>query len=451
MSEKKIPTILGIFLVLGLVGSLTLLREGTSFLTRASKGITPQEVEITNITSNSFTVSWITGEKTKGFVQVESLDGKVVTDFRDSPGTLGDYDTHYVVINNLSPDTEYKFYLNSGGKEFFEERLKAYSVKTALSTSGIPPEANLASGSVLNGSSQPAAGAIVYLDIPGISKLSALVTNKGNWVVPLAQAYSEDLSMRANYEEGKIIENILAVTGQRGRATATIYTQNDDPVPPIILGESQDFTSGDQNLLNNDLTPSPAMDSKLDTGNLNLGQEKEFKIINPNDGETITIPKPEIFGEGPKGAKVEITLESPVTYESEIEIDSNGEWQWAPPQNLTPGAHTLTVEYTNPDTGGVETFVRTFVLAAQTGEGGPAFSATPSGSTATPTINPTNTPTEAPTPTATAEPTSTTEPTTPPRKSQPSTESGVPESGFFGPTIILFGGAAILFFSLVLI
>jgi len=193
------------------------------------------------------------------------------------------------------------------------------------------------------------------------------------------------------------------------------------------------------------------MESKLETGELDLGQEKEFKIINPNDGETISIPKPEIFGEGPRGAKVEITLESPVTYESEIEINSNGEWQWAPPQNLTPGAHTLTVEYTDPDTGEMETFVRTFVLAAETGEGGPAFSATPSGSTATPTVSPTNTPTEAPVPTATAEPTSTTEPTTPPRKSQPSTESGVPESGFFGPTLILFGGAAILFFSLVLI
>jgi hypothetical protein len=168
----------------------------------------------------------------------------------------------------------------------------------------------------------------------------------------------------------------------------------------------------------------------LEAGELDLGQEKEFKIINPNDGETISIPKPEIFGEGPRGAKVEITLESPVTYESEIEIDSNGEWQWAPPQNLTPGAHTLTVEYTDPDTGEMETFVRTFVLAAETGEGGPAFSATPSGSTATPTVSPTNTPTEIPVPTATAEPTSTTGPTTPPRKSQPSTESGVQTLGF---------------------
>ncbi len=450
MTEKKIPTILGILLVLGLMSSLTLLKSGTGFFSKAAKETSPQEVKITNITDSSFVVSWYTEKQTAGFIEIKNLDQETFFDVRDQPGNLNKFDTHYVVVKNLNPETKYQFTINSGGRVYYEEGQKEYSVQTAGLVPGEPPKATLASGRVVTLEDEPAGGAVVYIQISDISPLSALVTDKGNWVVSLAQAYSEDLVARANYQEGKIVENINVQGGAMGEAAATVFTQNDDPVPEIKLGGNYDFTDQKDSLdVGEDLSPPPS-DSKLKTDDLRLEKEKPFRIINPEDGETITIPQPEIFGEGPRGGKVEITLESEIKYEAEIDIGGGGEWSWTPPQSLSPGTHTLRVDYSDPDTGEKETFLRTFVLSASDEDSGPAFSSTPSGTTATPTptLTATPQPTNTPQPTSTSQPTKTPAPTTPPRKSQPSTDSGVPDSGFWEPTFILLGGSLLVFLSL---
>lgn len=457
MKDKRIPTLLGILIILGLISSLTLVKKGTFFFSRARKNSAPQEVKVTNVTENSFVVSWVTKGKVPGLVKlVGPGQEKAIPDYRDQPGQLNKYDTHYVLADDLDSDTEYKFLVNSGGRDFYQKGQTPYTTKTALAVPGEPPKANLASGKVVTFDEKPAQGAIVYLDIPNISPLSALVTSQGNWVVSLAQAYRKDLIGRANYQEGRVIEKIKAEGGQMGTATAKVFTKNDDPVPVIKLGQDVDFTRKEEDLLAEDKSPTPTQSSKLEDEGFYLREKKDFKIISPEDGETITIPRPEIFGQGPQGGKVEINLESSVVHQAEIEIGPDGEWQWSPPQDLSPGAHTLNVNYTNPETGEKETYVRTFVLAATADDSGPAFSATPSGTTATPTLtpSPTTQPTNTPLPTNTLQPTSTPQPTasivptSPPRKSQPSTESGVPDSGFWEPAFILLGGSAILFLSL---
>ncbi len=456
MNKKKIPTIVGISLALGLISALTLLRNGFIFFSQAGKAVSPQKVKITNITGESFVVSWITDEVSTGFIELVDSNDKVFFDVRDQPGNLNEYDTHYVEVGNLKPDTEYKFVLNSNSKVFYEEGQRPYLIKTGNMIAGQIPKANLASGKVITSGGEPAEGAVVYVEIPEISSLSALVTRKGNWVIPLARAYKESLAGRANYQEGKIIEKIIADGGKLGQAQAEVFTENDDPVPVIQLGGNYDFTDQDEGLVVDNSSLGPETSSKIDTGDVGFKEDKNFRIINPNDGETINIRRPEIFGEGPKSGKVEIKLESPVTYEAEVEIGSDGSWQWAPPQDLAPGPHTLEVNFTDPQTGEEKTYVRTFILSPNGDDSGPAYSATPSGSTATPTqqptdapSTPTNAPTKTPEPTSTAVPTTTQVPTSPPRKTQPSTESGVPDSGFWQPTFILLGGSAILFLSLI--
>jgi hypothetical protein len=456
MNEKRIPTIVGILLVLGLIGGLTLVKRGAIFFSQASKGISPKEVRITNITDSSFVVSWETDKKTSGFVEVVNLDQeKTIPDYRDQQGNLGEYDTHYMVVENLEADKRYEFVVNSGGKKFYKQGETPYSIKTAMLVFGQPPSANLASGKVVTSEENLAQGAIVYINISGISPLSALVTSKGNWVVSLAQAYSENLNSRADYQEGRILEQINVNGGQLGRATVKVFTNNDDPVPTIKLGQDFDFTdieNGDLSELTVSPTSSPG--SKLEEG-IDVSEKKEFKIINPGEGETIKISRPEIFGEGPSGGEIKIILESSLTQEAEIEIDADGSWQWTPPENLSPGTHTLKVNYTDPETGQEETYVRTFVLAASVDETGPAFSATPSGDTTTPTLTlaptstpqMTSTPTLVPTEVVSASPTEELTPTVSPEV-QPSTESGVPKTGFLGPTLVLLGGSLILFLSL---
>lgn len=443
MNEKKIPTIVGILLVLGIVGGLSVMKKGTAFFSRASKDVSPQDVKITNITDTSFTVSWVTQKEAVGYIEVEEANQKTHLDIRDGPDNLGKYTTHYVEVKNLDAEKKYSFTIYSEGKEFKDEG-RSYSVTTANMVPGEPVKANLASGKVVTSADEPAGGAIVYVNISGISPLSALVTDKGNWVIPLARAYSEDLLKRADYVEGEIIETINVDGGKLGNASAVVFTKNDDPVPPVKLGGDYDFTADtDNDVFEDEEIVQPGTgESRLQTPE-DVEVEREFKIISPDDGETINTSKPQIFGEGPQGGRLKIILESPVQYEAELEIGSDNQWQWVPPQDLTPGSHTLKVNYVDPQTGEEKSFLRTFVLAASADETEPAYSASPSGSTATPTMTPTPTsqPTSTPEPTDTPLPTETTAPTAPPRKSQPSTESGVPDSGFWEPTFILLGGS----------
>lgn len=437
--EKKLSTILGIILILGLVVSLVFLKNVRTLLSGASEETIPQDVKVTNITDNSFVVSWITAKRSSGIVGLVDNGGeRLFPDIRSKTGELGDYDTHYVEVNGLESDKEYEFVVMSQGERFYQSRERPYQTRTAKALVGELPRANLASGRVVELDGNPAAGAVVYVSINGIASLSSLVTNQGNWVISLSKAFSSDLVQLADYQEGAILEEILVQGGGTETATALVYTRDDDPVPTITLGSQHDFTTQEGATI----TPTPASNqaSRFES-NGKISSPKQFKIINPGDGEVIGFPRPEILGTGPEGGKLKITLESPITYEAEVEIDDSGEWQWTPPQDLTPGVHTLTINYTDPQTGEEESFIRTFVLSAASDDDGPSFAATPSGATVTPTASPTATLTTTPT----GSPTATLAPTAPPRTSQPSTESGVPQPGLWEPTLILIGGAMLLF------
>ncbi len=451
--EKRIPTFLGIGLVLALVAALLLVRRVVVFRSGASGETVPKEVKLTNITSGSFVVSWLTTKKTSGLLGLlDNGQERLFPDTRDKTGELAKFTTHYIVVDGLEGDSQYEFIIISGGQKFYDSRENPYRAHTAKSISGELPKANLASGVVKTLDGASAKGAIAYVAIDGIAPLSSLVTSQGNWVISLAKAFSSDLSQLANYQEGHILEEIYVQGGEMGVATALVYTEDDDPVSTITLGSQYDFT--DKNGSSAIVVPTSTAESKLAVGEEWESLSRPFEIINPNDGEMINFPRPEIFGFGPRGGKVKIVLKSPVTHEAEVEIDDLGNWRWSPPQNLIPGSHTLRIKYTDPDTGEEEDFIRTFVLAASIDEDQPSFSSTPSGATAT--LTPTLTPTVVPTATIVLSPTAsptailTVTATPPPRTSQPSTESGVPESGFWEPTFIFISGSVILFLVLAL-
>jgi len=442
--EKKIPTILGIVLVVTLGGTLFLLKKRGIIRIGAGEEEVPREVRVTNVTDSSFVVSWVTSKPTTGLINLSSgnLD-KLFYDLRDPAGDLPKLTTHYVKVEGLESNHQYQFVVISGGESFENSQ---YQVETALPISGDLPTANLASGVVKTEDDFPAEGAIVYLSISGVAPLSSLVTSQGNWAVSLATAFSADLTGLAQPQEGTTREEIFVQGAEKGTARAIVYAQDDNPVPVIVLGEEYDFTNQGSEELTPTPTSAPAAGSRLDEFEPAASQ-KEFEILSPDDGETVSFSRPEIFGTGPEGGIVEISLESANTYQARVEIDQSGEWRWSPPQDLTPGSHTLTVNYLDPETGALESFVRSFVVAAADDDE-PSFQASPS-ATIIPTTSPTATPTEAVTPTpsplASATATLTATPTSPPRTSQPSTETAVPQLGFWEPTAVLVISSILLF------
>lgn len=395
-AKKSIPTLLAFFLILTAVtASLFLLKKGgTGFLGAAPQTI-PQQIKVTNIDANSFTISWITDQETVGLVKYGTSLSLAQTQAQAQANLL-----HYLKIENLQPETKYYFKI---GDQSYEVTTGPYLQTAAL--------ADAAYGQVFQPDGTPSQGAIVYLTLAGASPLSSLSQADGHWTIPLSMTRTADLTRYLDYDRASASEEIFVQAGRWGEATALVTSQNDSPVPEITLGQTYDFR---QPALVQPTQSSETQNSGFNLNPLNLERPEisPLTILNPEEGEGINTLRPEFQGTGLQGETVTLILESSPSFEVEVLIDENGQWHWVPPTNLEPGVHTITMT-----TADGKTISREFTILAAGGADLPAFTATPSGQ-----VSPTSTP--SPTPTSV------------PRTSLPSTESGVPQSGYLTPTFL---------------
>jgi len=434
--EKRIPTIIALLiLILGIAGGTFLIKNTTRWFTSATPEITPQQIKITNITESSFTVSWITNAQVSGFVKY-GTDKEIpftAQDDRDQlSGSQGSFFTHHVTLKGLTPSTNYFFKISSGGK-LFDNNGRLYRANTGPAFQDSNRESDVAYGTILKQDGSPAGGVIVYLTLANASPLSTITRSSGNWVIPLNLARSTDLSSWAIYDKEVSVEEIFVQGGSEGTATAISVTKNDSPLPPITLGGNFDFR---QVLPSPTLTPTPSLSSSTSGFSLeNFSTPTPvLKIVNPSQGEKVSTATPEIFGTGPGGETLTIVVESPETIQGKVVISPDGSWRWTPSTNLSPGEHTVTVSLPNG-----QQVTHSFVVLAAGEDNTPSFSASPSATLApTPTLTPTPTPTEIPTPTLT--------PTVAIRSSLPSTEGGIPQSGYLTPTFLFFIMGVVLIF-----
>lgn len=455
---KHFPALLGLVLLLGsLATGVFLINQVRSLVLKASPLLSPQQVKITNIGSNSFVVSWTTTGKTTGAVSVgETIKtGELRKDIRDQEAsTLISSPTHLVVVDNLKPQIKYFFKIISGGK-IYDNTGKPYEVTTA--NQKIPADNDIASGKILTPDNQPAGGVLVYLSLANTIPQAAMTDNNGNWVIPLATARTLDLIDFSHYDRQLQVEEIL-VKGEEQTASATLTTGNDNPSPDIILGQNYNF-------LNQPLNPSPSPEtggeeSQFIVPTFAPSEEEELTITFPAEGEQVNSSVPEFLGKAPKGQKLEIEVESEELISSQANTDQKGQWNWSPNTPLSPGEHQISVSYTDKN-GILKKITRSFVILAAGQSELPSFTATPSGQkvTATPIPTVTTTATPFPSPGAGTTLIPTVLPTTTPIPSAtempnltPTEEPEIPPTGISLPTKFFFGlGIATLITGVILV
>jgi hypothetical protein len=92
--------------------------------TKALVTESPQKIEVTNVTSTSASISWITPtQKTVGYVKygTSSELSDIAWDSRDKGEASGEYSLHYVNLTGLAPTTTYYYSIVVGGKEYEED------------------------------------------------------------------------------------------------------------------------------------------------------------------------------------------------------------------------------------------------------------------------------------------------------------------------------------------
>ena len=463
--EKKIPTILALFLLLGGLGiGVYLDRRPQSLTSMANPSNIPVDVQFTNISDSSFTVSWLTAQETTGSVVVSSDVQKLTfLDDGDSDNLPRPRDTHYVTVKNLSEDTSYSVKIISGTNSCKEEQAcPVFSQKTAQklsSTLDLPP----AHGVVVDNNNKPQEGAIVYLTVSNNSILSGKTDKLGLWVIPFNNLRTGDFLSRPNLTDSDLIQ-ITVKNSPEGVASAVIDLKSikqNLAIPDMTIGNSYNFINliskkdqlaqlNKQNILGakTSVTNFPTMTKKPE-------KPAEIDILFPkNDRDFTPDKKPKLRGVARPGSQVLITVKSnPQT--GKIKTAKDGTWSWIPPKNLEPGLHEITIQ-SYDSSGKLVTVTKTFYVL-KSGES-VLGEATLSGDlitvTCAPSVclpSPTTIPTTAPTvpsatPAATSPPqsTATTAPTLQPI--QPTTPVGTPRSGSTGITTVMFAASATLLF-----
>ncbi|MFZ2025438.1 MAG: hypothetical protein WAV51_04090 [Microgenomates group bacterium] len=343
---RKIPTIIGIILVILLMTGISFLFQFLSKTqTRASTSIEPQQVTVTNITDASFTVIWTTEEEASGTVLAVDTNGKKYSGFdeRDASGKLGKYVTHSVSIRSLTPATPFSFTILSNGKKYPTDK-KNYQVTTFASLIETPPNIDPAYGKVTLSDTTPAEGAIVFLTLTDSQTLSTLVRNSGSWIIPLSTIRTIDGSSYVPTSD-RYTETLVI---QKGTTESKVLTDtlNDSPVPDIILGQQFDFRNRDaKKPVSSTLAASNAASPQSNTTKTAVlgATTGTISLTAPMEGATVSTFRPQIKGTGVAGKKVTISLGLTNPTTGTTTVGKDGLWKYTSTKSLSPGKQRVTI------------------------------------------------------------------------------------------------------------
>ncbi len=408
--EKTIPTLIGIIiLAISLAIGLWLTSGPTNFFSKAADDCSPTDVKVTNVSHYSLTISFSTSSLCLSNL---NFNNRIISDSVNKSSK-----THYFEITNLKENSDYNFFVISGGKTYKNDN---YIAKTAKKPSSATPNSRLAWGKVYYSNGQPAAGSLVYLSIPSAAPLSGLVTENGYWYISLATSFNKQLNNWFSPVDN-VTEGIDVIAPDLSKTSVAGNTSRNNPVPDITIGKSSD-------------TPPPASQEMGGTFD-NVSQSfasKSLTITSPKEAETIHTRRPDIFG---TAAPQVIIVFSLGEIKDSVQSGLDGTWHWYPQTDLPLGITKLTA------TVGSEKVERNFIVTVDSSQLAYTASSSAQTSTAT-TITPTRIPTTTviPTITVTVVPTITATPsstrTATIRTAKTSTNSGVPVTGNTLPTVI---------------
>lgn len=353
---NKFPTIIGlVFLAVILIGVIFIFERVLRLPTAATQSQEPQNVQITNVTDGSFTMTWTTSGPATGtlFVSSPRERGRTVFDERDSDGKFRKYITHSVTVRSLLEASEHSVKILSNGKTYLNAG-KPFMVRTA---GALPPPAGglePAYGTAQTPENAPADGAIVSLTVEGGQTLSALVKSSGSWLIPLNLLRSQDLAAYLPLAE-RMTETIrIRYDGQD--ATAITDTLNDSPVPTIVIGKTYDFRKLQAQAATQSsfALTGPVSDASEILGDTTSQDEErlvksdgQIRLVAPKDGSALPTTLPLIQGTGIPGKSVTITLGITNPKSDTTTIGGDGVFRYTPTTPLAPGKSSVTMTTTD--------------------------------------------------------------------------------------------------------
>lgn len=209
-SKKKLYIGLTVLLVLLIPASVLAFMLFQDWRTRAAAAEKPQDVKISRLLPGSVSISWITPDlETEGWLLYSDQSGitkgsPLVQDVRDvTEGATVKRSTHYVLLEQLEPDTQYYFVIGSGTKMFKDPDDNEFTFTTpSVDVLDGSPNIDSVFGSVTNGTQK---NSIVYITLgSGEDKsfpVSAVTNDSGNFEINLNNVLNSSLTSRFEYDD----------------------------------------------------------------------------------------------------------------------------------------------------------------------------------------------------------------------------------------------------------
>ena len=382
--NKRILAILGIILVLiGIPLTTFILKNQTVFKSRASNSEEPQNVKITNISNQSFTVTYQTNEPVTGSISYghdKKLGESELDDADKEKSSFSSKKIHSISIKNLMPATRYYLAIISGSSTFLDNGA-SFETATGPNISSPSAQQNIIKGKIVLPDGSAPSEALVYLNAENSQLLSNITAKDGTFSFSLKDLRTDDLLSYFNINENTIFK-IVATNGSL-ESTASASLNQTNSIPTITLSNSYDFAQK--------VAPAASKSAKLSSGFPSIVPPKESlepKIVDPKKNQSFTDQKPQFHGTSMPNEKVEITIHSTEQLTAQVIADSNGNWMYKPSANLSPGVHTITIK-TRDSSGILKTVTQSFTVFAADSQ-----TSKPTTPSATPTqkIAPTSTP-----------------------------------------------------------
>lgn len=408
---KRLPTLLALIILFSSIWATSfLVKRGVITIGKASENHFPNNIKVVNITDSSFSVVFTTLDITKAVLHYGKTQelGTVIYDIRDvSSKQAGSYYSHMFTVNNLNPQTIYKFSLIAEEKTYLDNG-QNYSTTTAPKLNIQPADYKPVTGKVILPNGQNSQDTLVSLATNNSQELASLTNDSGNFNIPVSSIRDQNLSQFNNISDKSILN--IEIIKQDLKSSAKSY-YNDGSIPQITLSQNYNYALSLQSSQQNPATTS----SMLEVPALSLTPGKEIKILSPRENESLVDQRPSFQGSAQPDSKIKIRIESENIIQTEVTADSRGSWSFRPETSLVPGEHTIIVEAID-NLGIVKRISQTFVVYAQ---GTQVRESTPSAILITMTPSPTSIPTRIPTktialaftPTPTIKPTLTPTPT----------------------------------------
>jgi len=383
-------------IVTGLIAAIILITKPVFIFPQATGNFVVENFAVTNLRTDSFTVVWTSPTITTACLL---FNDQVFVDDRDRiSGIQKPYFTHKITVGNLTPSQSHSFTL---GESTPCRQTDEYQTTTLATSNGID---QTSWGTVVTQAGTPAQDILVILQTSDNSFFADISTQSGTWAIALpSSSRGSQIQLSAYPGNPQIpVGFIPSFTLDQGGHAPDLTLTGDDSLTPSAPTIDNTTSGFDESLLQplNDIPETEEADLQIDSISY--------------DGEIVYTNTPEIQGTAEPLETLTVTIHSDQIITATVTVDSLGNWDFTPPESLSPGEHTITI---TDSQGNIVT--RTFIVQSA-GATLPSFESTPS---ATPTSYTTPTPT----PTIYYS-----------RTSQPATTSAVPVAGVLTPTLIIF-------------